>query len=268
MDAKAYLELFGWKNGEALQKGGIKKPILVKHKKDTKGLGGDKKDADTWWELLFDGTLKNLDVTNTQSGISINTNKEKVADDMRKKTLPLYRMFVKGEGLKGTVGVVHLTKSKKIDRDDVAKQMDLVFHLTTNESKSNGSTKDIKSQKKRDQKDSADLIEEKKEKKEKLKKKDKKDKKEKKEKKEKTEKKDKKDKKDKKEKKDKTEKKDKKDKKDKTEKKDKKDKKEKKEKSKNKDKEDKKEKKSNDLKSKKRKADSDERPLKKSKLRS
>lgn len=259
MDAKAYLELFGWKNGEALQKGGIKKPILVKHKKDTKGLGGDKKDADTWWELLFDGTLKNLDVTNTQSGISINTNKEKVADDMRKKTLPLYRMFVKGEGLKGTVGVVHLTKSKKIDRDDVAKQMDLVFHLTANESKSNGSTRDLKSLERRDHKETADLVEEKKEKKEKLKKKDKKDQTEKKEK-------EKKEKKDNTEKKDKKEKKEKKDKKDKKEKKEKKERKEKKKKPK--DKEDKKEKKSKDLKSKKRKSESDERPSKKSKLRS
>ncbi|CAN3375243.1 hypothetical protein DIURU_001056 [Diutina rugosa] len=259
MDAKAYLESFGWKNGEALQKGGIKKPILVKHKKDTKGLGGDKKDADTWWESLFDGTLKNLDVTNTQSGISINTNKEKVADDMRKKTSPLYRMFVKGEGLKGTVGVVHLTKSKKIDRDDVAKQMDSVFHLTANESKSNGSTRDSKSSERRDHKETADLVEEKKEKKEKLKKKDKKDQTEKKEK-------EKKEKKDNTEKKDKKEKKEKKDKKDKKEKKEKKERKEKKKKPK--DKEDKKEKKSKDSKSKKRKSESDERPSKKSKLRS
>lgn len=39
MDSKGYLKSYGWQEGEALQKGGLKKPILVKHKKDKKGLG-------------------------------------------------------------------------------------------------------------------------------------------------------------------------------------------------------------------------------------
>ncbi|CUM66911.1 uncharacterized protein PRCAT00004596001 [Priceomyces carsonii] len=109
MDAKTYLESYGWKEGEALKKGGLRRPILVLCKKDTKGLGHNSNDSDAWWERLFDGQLKNL---NVQSGISgevkFETNSAAVSNDM-KALSPLYRMFVKGEGLVGTIG----TEAKK-----------------------------------------------------------------------------------------------------------------------------------------------------------
>ena len=37
MDSKGYLQSYGWIEGEALRDGGLKRPILVKHKKDKKG---------------------------------------------------------------------------------------------------------------------------------------------------------------------------------------------------------------------------------------
>ena len=61
-----------------IKEGGLK-PILVKHKKDTKGLGHDTNDSDMWWEKLFDGQLKNLEVNNNNKngGVSFETNEEK-----------------------------------------------------------------------------------------------------------------------------------------------------------------------------------------------
>ncbi|CAI5755993.1 unnamed protein product [Candida verbasci] len=104
MNARLYLQSHGWKDGEALQKGGLKKPILVKHKKDTKGLGSDSNDSDMWWEKLFDGQLQNLDVNKTSTEVSFKTNDEAVLHSFNRALSPLYEMFVKGEGLKGTVG--------------------------------------------------------------------------------------------------------------------------------------------------------------------
>ncbi|CAL9736051.1 protein Tma23p [Monosporozyma servazzii] len=107
IDSKEYLKSFGWKEGEALKHGGLKKPILVKYKKDTKGLGnapgGD--DAEAWWERLFDGQLKNLDISTggkKGDGIVFKQNKV-VASSVSKQSSPLYQMFVKGEGLQGTI---------------------------------------------------------------------------------------------------------------------------------------------------------------------
>ncbi|RKP32712.1 hypothetical protein METBISCDRAFT_20982 [Metschnikowia bicuspidata] len=104
MNASLYLSSFGWEEGEALQRGGIKKPILVKHKKDTKGLGSDGNDADVWWERLFDGQLKNFEVSNGLNGVIFELKQRRVDDHVRKATSPLYRMFVRGEGLAGTEG--------------------------------------------------------------------------------------------------------------------------------------------------------------------
>ena len=104
MNASLYLSSFGWEEGEALQRGGIKKPILVKHKKDTKGLGSDGNDADVWWERLFDGQLKTLEVSSGLNGVTFELKQRRVDDHVCKATSPLYRMFVRGEGLAGTEG--------------------------------------------------------------------------------------------------------------------------------------------------------------------
>lgn len=118
MNASEYLKSYGWKHGEALRQGGLKKPILVKHKKDTKGLGHDANDADLWWEKLFDGHLKNLEVNSGSKGeVSFQLNTQKVVSDVKKATSPLYRMFVRGEGLLGTVGKTEHVKEKHIEID-------------------------------------------------------------------------------------------------------------------------------------------------------
>ena len=87
-----------------MQEGGLQKPILVKHKKDTKGLGHGTNDGDLWWERLFDGQLKSLDVTSSGGNVVFDQNKANVEASVRKSNSPLYRMFVKGQGLEGTVG--------------------------------------------------------------------------------------------------------------------------------------------------------------------
>ncbi|QHS75539.1 Tma23p [Saccharomyces paradoxus] len=106
MDSKEYLISYGWKEGEAFKEGGLKRPILVKHKRDKKGLGNAPggNDGEAWWERLFDGHLKNLDVSTDSNNGSIKfTQNEAVVSAVSKSSSPLYRWFVKGEGLKGTI---------------------------------------------------------------------------------------------------------------------------------------------------------------------
>ena len=82
MDSKEYLISYGWKEGEAFREGGLKRPILVKHKRDKKGLGNAPggNDGEAWWERLFDGHLKNLDVSTDSNNGSIKfTQNEAVA---------------------------------------------------------------------------------------------------------------------------------------------------------------------------------------------
>ncbi|CAY67125.1 Nucleolar protein of unknown function implicated in ribosome biogenesis [Komagataella phaffii GS115] len=98
MDSKRYLVSYGWKEGEALKKGGLKRPILVKQKRDTKGLGNDINDGEVWWEKLFDVQLKNLEVYNSDK---VKFEQKEIKIDKS----PLYSMFVQGEGLTGTIGV-------------------------------------------------------------------------------------------------------------------------------------------------------------------
>lgn len=112
IDSKEYLKSYGWKEGEALKNGGLKKPILVKHKRDRKGLGTTpgNDDSEAWWERLFDGQLKSLDVsTGNKAGDGIVFKQNKVvASSVSKQNSPLYQWFVKGEGLKGTINSKYL----------------------------------------------------------------------------------------------------------------------------------------------------------------
>lgn len=172
MDAKIYLQSYGWKEGEALKQGGLRKPILVKHKKDTKGLGHDTNDAEAWWERLFDGQLKNLEVKNGSAGaVSFEQNSETVVKDVRKANSPLYRMFVKGQGLAGTVGKTKHTQVKST-KLDASKVFEVVTEnikgdapINSSKSKSNKKDKDIKDKKVRDKKSKKDKKEKKDEKK-------------------------------------------------------------------------------------------------------
>lgn len=66
-----------------------------------------------WWERLFDGHLKNLDVSaSTGQGITFKQN-EVVVGSVSKQSSPLYRRFVRGEGLKGTIGSRVAAKGNK-----------------------------------------------------------------------------------------------------------------------------------------------------------
>lgn len=182
MDARLYLKSYGWQDGHALKNGGIKKPILVKHKKDKKGLGSDGNDADVWWERLFDGQLKTLDVNNSSKGVSFETNAMETENHLRRSMSPLYKMFVKGEGLAGTVGKTdnaHL-ESSNIDSERAIEQTEIIMKKAKKEAKAHKVKS--KSTKSRDEKtDKADKIMLKDSKKEKKDKKDKKNKKDKKE---------------------------------------------------------------------------------------
>lgn len=132
MDTTKYLESYGWVQGQPLQKGGLAKPILVSHKFDLKGIGHESKDTTTWWETVFDGQLKTLNVDS--QGISIDVEKQKTLEreEMKKKS-PLYQMFVKGETLMGTVDkagnrLVEHVRGTKRERDLVEVESEqLVF---------------------------------------------------------------------------------------------------------------------------------------------
>ncbi|VEU20484.1 DEKNAAC101340 [Brettanomyces naardenensis] len=116
MNSREYLTRYGWKEGEALKEGGLKRPLLVKHKYDLKGVGQEMNDGEAWWERLFDGQLKALDVSDTNGSIDnsstegimpsmFNPNADSVvASGVDKSESPLYRMFVLGEVLEGTIG--------------------------------------------------------------------------------------------------------------------------------------------------------------------
>ncbi|KAM9927953.1 hypothetical protein OXX59_002173 [Metschnikowia pulcherrima] len=184
MNASSYLQSFGWQEGQALQKGGLRKPILVKHKKDNKGLGSEVNDADMWWERLFDGQLKSLEVTSGSNGVSVKQNEKEVADHMRKANSPLYRMFVRGEGLAGTVGKTEnaLVKSITIEAtevfDNVTRSVDSLKSGRKEKSKKNSEKEKKEKKMKEDKKDKKDkkTKEDKKDKKSKLETRDKKEK--------------------------------------------------------------------------------------------
>lgn len=111
MDGAVYLMNYGWTQGEALKMGGLKKPILVKHKKDQKGLGHNADQQEAWWERVFDGQLKGLDV-NTGSGSSSSvsfTQREVKVSAISKNVSPLYRMFRYGGILEGSLKEAKVT---------------------------------------------------------------------------------------------------------------------------------------------------------------
>lgn len=101
MDASALLVRQGWRGtGHSLDTTdrGIKKPLLISHKRDTLGLG-KKKAAhnvdDQWWMRAFDESLRN-----------IGSGQESTLAQVRKQGINrggLYGFFVKGEGLAGTI---------------------------------------------------------------------------------------------------------------------------------------------------------------------
>ena len=163
MDSEKYLISYGWKKGEPLQKGGIKKPILVSHKFDLKGVGHQAKDTITWWETAFDGKLKSLNVNESGGFKSDQRRMEELEREERKKKSPLYQMFVKGETLVGTVDgsgrreVVPNGRKRQMREEVNVESEQLVFFLSDSEDGFDGERrKDSKKRAKKDRKDKED----------------------------------------------------------------------------------------------------------------
>ncbi|KAF5099695.1 hypothetical protein D0Z03_000956 [Geotrichum reessii] len=111
MNSATYLMNYGWTEGEALRLGGLKKPILVKHKKDSKGLGHNADQQEAWWERVFDGQLKSLEVGGNSDGVSF-VQKEVKVSGISKNVSPLYRMFRYGGILEGSLKEVKISISE------------------------------------------------------------------------------------------------------------------------------------------------------------
>jgi nucleolar protein TMA23 len=114
MDTAGYLKSQGWLGaGHTLSAGkGLSKPLLVSQKLDVLGLGKKRHNyADQWWTRAFDNSLEGLEVQ--QGDISADGTREVTVMQTEKGGLleslvggkgALYSMFVKGEGLVGTIG--------------------------------------------------------------------------------------------------------------------------------------------------------------------
>ena len=111
MDASAYLTRHGWTGGGlGYQQSGIKKPILASQKHGfKKGLGGKPLGghSDQWWLGAFDAGLKNLG-SNKPAAIPAPVLKGPAFFKSE-----LYRNFVKGEGLSGTLSDKEISVSLK-----------------------------------------------------------------------------------------------------------------------------------------------------------
>ncbi|KAK9372007.1 uncharacterized protein V1513DRAFT_453722 [Lipomyces chichibuensis] len=120
MNSTAYLTSYGWTPGSGFKKDSIAKPILVHHKKDTKGLGNKAHDHETWWERVFDGRLQSLDVYNSSKDCS--EEEDQGVNVRGARDSPLYKMFVKGEGLRGSIGGIATSGSQmEVETDQVTK---------------------------------------------------------------------------------------------------------------------------------------------------
>ncbi|KAL9000228.1 MAG: hypothetical protein Q9169_001130 [Polycauliona sp. 2 TL-2023] len=118
MNAAAYLTSQGWRgSGHALHPSGngISKPLLISQKSNTLGVGKKAHDAyaDQWWARAFDDTLKSLNGQSTTKKSSTTAEAEVV----KRAVVPtrwsmgggLYGGFVRGEGLRGTMGAEEKT---------------------------------------------------------------------------------------------------------------------------------------------------------------
>ena len=132
MDTSAYLSNQGWLgDGHSLHPSGrgIKKPLLVSHKKNVLGIGLKKHDvhADQWWARAFDSRLKDLkldknEATGDISSVAVDTwgalDVLKAGGAKWAATGDLYAGFVKGASLVGTI------RSDNRGPEDIIKRME------------------------------------------------------------------------------------------------------------------------------------------------
>ncbi|KAI9686874.1 MAG: hypothetical protein M1822_002627 [Bathelium mastoideum] len=126
MDASAHLRGLGWRGpGHSLDlhDQGIKKPILAGGKQDNVGLGGKHDYSDQWWLRAFDEGLK-----------SIGTGQQSVLSQIQKngaKHSALYRYFVKGSTLVGTISNDSASPSPAVSKSSTPPSSIEISHPTT-----------------------------------------------------------------------------------------------------------------------------------------
>lgn len=134
MNAADYLQSYGWRKGEALKHGGLKRPIQVKHKKDQKGLGHTHDNQEAWWERVFDGQLKALDVSTDRDSSQVSfVQKEIKVRAVSRYSSPLYKNFVRGGLLEGTI--------KKRDEVERVEEITIISRSSEGVNESNQSKK-------------------------------------------------------------------------------------------------------------------------------
>lgn len=106
MDVEQFLVKQGWKKGQGLRPGAIKNALLVKHRKDNKGLGFNPQASEGWWERMFNGHLQSLGVSK-QGEFKFDEEKR------RRETSPLYASFYSGGLLQGTQPSRVIKKTEK-----------------------------------------------------------------------------------------------------------------------------------------------------------
>ena len=134
MDTAAYLSRQGWRgDGHALHHSGrgLTKPIRISQKTNVYGIGKKKHDAhaDQWWARAFDDTLKGLNTTNDNitgkvDGINLGAGSQALQMVGRAGAKwvgqsGLYRNFVRGESLSGTLTPEEGCPSKEDDHSRV-----------------------------------------------------------------------------------------------------------------------------------------------------
>jgi hypothetical protein len=97
--AALHLTRLGWEQGQGLgrNKQGIKKPIGITHKTDTRGLGKDMDEWETsWWQHLYNSGSAGIQVAKDEEGNVRVETREKVVDKSVLTSI-LYSHFVKSQ---------------------------------------------------------------------------------------------------------------------------------------------------------------------------
>ncbi|KAI4159004.1 MAG: hypothetical protein L6R39_000429 [Caloplaca ligustica] len=124
MDTNAYLTRQGWRGtGHSLHPSGhgIKQPLLLSRKNNTLGVGKKVHDAhaDQWWSRAFDETLRSISrgkklVEEATEATPIHPS---ILASRWGGTRGLYGNFVRGDGLKGTIGAKQEVANYEIDHE-------------------------------------------------------------------------------------------------------------------------------------------------------
>ncbi|KAI4205174.1 MAG: hypothetical protein LQ346_001507 [Caloplaca aetnensis] len=134
MDTTAYLTRQGWRgSGHALHPSGngIKRPLLLSKKNNTLGVGKKVHDAqaDQWWSRAFDETLKSINGEKPAKSAGEAPDAAATRSTFHASkwsgSRGLYGRFVRGDGLKGTLGAKEEIIDHGLDHDCLTKKRQL-----------------------------------------------------------------------------------------------------------------------------------------------